>query len=70
MSIDKFEELARAADRIAEGLRLAARAVAVYRDPCSGRYQQVVTMPFGIDVLLPQPIALALDTRSLERWAA
>ncbi|WP_405160251.1 Uma2 family endonuclease [Nocardia sp. NBC_01499] len=47
-----------------------ARVVAVYSCPSLGRYQQVVTVPFGVAALLPEPVGITLDTKPLEQWAS
>ncbi|WP_433660126.1 Uma2 family endonuclease [Nocardia sp. CA-128927] len=47
----------------------AAREVGVYSGLSADRYQQVVTMPFGTEVLLPEPLGITLDTEPLEQWA-
>ncbi|MFI6045855.1 Uma2 family endonuclease [Nocardia sp. NPDC051321] len=48
----------------------AAHEVAVYSGPSAGRYQRIVTMPFGAEVLLPEPVSITLDTAPLAQWAA
>lgn len=57
MNIGEFEELARAADRIVEGLRLEFVA---------GRLS--AKQPFGAELRLPEPVGTTLGTKSLERW--
>ncbi|MFD6154920.1 Uma2 family endonuclease [Nocardia sp. NPDC060256] len=47
----------------------AAREVAVYSGVSADRYQQIMTMPFGAEVLLPAPLDITLDTEPLEQWA-
>ncbi|MDF9805189.1 Uma2 family endonuclease [Streptomyces sp. HB372] len=42
--------------------------VKVHSGPDSVRYEQVVTVPFGKTVTLPDPVGIELDTEPLKSW--
>ncbi|WP_019547734.1 Uma2 family endonuclease [Streptomyces sulphureus] len=42
--------------------------VRVHSEPDGVRYQQVVTVPYGKSVLLPDPVGFELDTEDLKNW--
>ncbi|WP_052865185.1 Uma2 family endonuclease [Streptomyces niger] len=42
--------------------------VAVYSDPDGERYCRVVTVPFGKQIPLPDPVGIELDTEPLKSW--
>lgn len=33
-----------------------------------GRYETVQTLPFGKEVVLPEPVGISLDTEPLKNW--
>ncbi|MFD7295985.1 Uma2 family endonuclease [Streptomyces sp. NPDC059897] len=43
--------------------------VKVHSQPDGVRYEQVVTVPFGKTVALPEPVGIELDTEPLKDWA-
>ncbi|MFJ9176804.1 Uma2 family endonuclease [Streptomyces sp. NPDC102360] len=43
--------------------------VKVHSQPDGVRYEQVVTVPFGKTVTLPEPVGVELDTEPLKDWA-
>ncbi len=42
--------------------------VTVHSSPQSGRYEQILRVPFGATVKLPEPVNLELDTDPLKNW--
>jgi Uma2 family endonuclease len=44
--------------------------VKVHSQPDGVRYEQVVTVPFGKTVGLPDPVGIELDTEPLKEWAS
>lgn len=46
-----------------------AGAVTVHSEPEDGRYRSVVTLSYGHEVVLPQPVNVTLDTEALKRYA-
>ncbi|MFD4261808.1 Uma2 family endonuclease [Streptomyces sp. NPDC058534] len=42
--------------------------VKVHSRPDGGRYETVQTLPFGKEVVLPEPVGIALDTEPLKNW--
>jgi Uma2 family endonuclease len=42
--------------------------VKIHSRPDAGRYEQVVTVPFGKSVSLPEPVGFELDTEPLKNW--
>ncbi|MGW7304330.1 Uma2 family endonuclease [Streptomyces sp. NPDC054835] len=48
----------------------AAGDVQVHSRPDNGRYEMVVTVPFGKTVTLPEPVGMELDTEPLKEWTA
>ncbi|MGH4028343.1 Uma2 family endonuclease [Actinomycetota bacterium Odt1-20B] len=42
--------------------------IKVHSQPDGGRYEQVMTLPFGKDVTLPDPVGITLDTEPLKNW--
>ncbi|MHB9752840.1 Uma2 family endonuclease [Streptomyces sp. BYX5S] len=44
--------------------------VKVHSQPDGVRYEQVVTVPFGKAVALPEPVGIELDTEPLKDWAS
>ncbi|MFI5658216.1 Uma2 family endonuclease [Streptomyces sp. NPDC051684] len=44
--------------------------VKVHSQPDGVRYEQVVTVPFGKTVALPEPVGIELDTEPLKDWAS
>ncbi|MFE0100317.1 Uma2 family endonuclease [Streptomyces sp. NPDC059009] len=42
--------------------------IKVHSQPDGGRYEQVMTLPFGKDVTLPGPVGITLDTEPLKNW--
>ncbi|MGY0017450.1 Uma2 family endonuclease [Streptomyces sp. YJ-C3] len=44
--------------------------VKVHSQPDGVRYEQVVTVPFGKSVTLPDPVGIELDTAPLKDWAS
>ncbi|MFI1246981.1 Uma2 family endonuclease [Streptomyces anulatus] len=45
-----------------------SREVKVHSGPDGVRYEQVVTVPFGKTVTLPDPVGIELDTEPLKSW--
>jgi len=43
--------------------------VVVYSEPKDGRYQQIVSYPWGTPVALPDPLGFTLDTEELKDYA-
>ncbi|CAM5234058.1 Uma2 family endonuclease OS=Streptomyces alboniger OX=132473 GN=CP975_21930 PE=4 SV=1 [Streptomyces alboniger] len=43
--------------------------IKVHGQPDGVRYEQVMTLPFGKDVTLPDPVGITLDTEPLKAWA-
>ncbi|WP_018529375.1 MULTISPECIES: hypothetical protein [unclassified Streptomyces] len=41
----------------------------MHSQPDGVRYEQVVTVPFGKAVTLPEPVGIVLDTEALTQWA-
>ena len=41
----------------------------VYSEPKDGRYQQIVSHPWGTPVELPDPLGFTLDTEELKDYA-
>jgi len=44
--------------------------VRVHSRPDGVRYEQVVTVPFGKSVTLPEPVGMELDTEPLKNWVS
>ncbi|MFJ8540563.1 Uma2 family endonuclease [Streptomyces sp. NPDC093586] len=42
--------------------------VKVHSRPDGGRYETVQTLPFGKEVVLPEPVGIPLDTEPLKNW--
>lgn len=42
--------------------------VKVHSQPDGVRYEQVVTVPYGKTVTLPDPVGIELDTEPLKNW--
>ncbi|MEU7582226.1 Uma2 family endonuclease [Streptomyces sp. NPDC041068] len=42
--------------------------VKVHSQPDGVRYEQVMTLPFGKEVALPDPVGITLDTEPLKNW--
>ncbi|WP_315902800.1 Uma2 family endonuclease [Streptomyces salinarius] len=42
--------------------------VKVHSRPDGGRYETVQTLPFGKEVVLPDPVGISLDTEPLKNW--
>ncbi|MEV6277424.1 Uma2 family endonuclease [Nocardia sp. NPDC051832] len=40
----------------------------VYSEPRGGRYERILTVPFGSKISLPEPVRVDLDTESLKNW--
>ncbi|MFG2496910.1 Uma2 family endonuclease [Streptomyces sp. NPDC048441] len=40
----------------------------VHSQPDGGRYEQVLTLPFGKEFTLPDPVGITLDTGDLKNW--
>lgn len=40
----------------------------VHSQPDGVRYEQVVTVPYGKTVALPDPVGIELDTEPLKNW--
>ncbi|MFI6211833.1 hypothetical protein ACIBCD_07545 [Nocardia brasiliensis] len=40
----------------------------VHSTPRQGRYEQVLTVPFGATVKIPDPVSVELDTEPLKNW--
>lgn len=40
----------------------------VHSEPNNGRYERVLTVPFGVRVTLPDPVRVELDTEPLKDW--
>ncbi|WP_194816280.1 Uma2 family endonuclease [Nocardia sp. XZ_19_385] len=43
--------------------------VTVYSEPNGSRYQQKLTVEFGVTVTLPEPVNIELNTEPLKSWA-
>lgn len=42
--------------------------VTVHSEPKDGRYERVLTVPFGVRIHLPDPVDVELDTEPLKDW--
>ncbi|MEV0295660.1 Uma2 family endonuclease [Nocardia sp. NPDC050710] len=44
--------------------------VTVHSEPNGGRYERIVTVPFGVAVELPDPVRVTLQTEPLKAWVS
>jgi Uma2 family endonuclease len=42
--------------------------VTAYSEPVDGRYEQRLTVSFGAEIRIPDPVGVSLDTEALKAW--